>query len=194
MSHGHGVGHGDAEGGNKYIAIFISVLALFLAIAETLAKSAQTNSLSYNIEASNLWSFYQAKTIRQTAIKTASEQLEVDMSLAKDQAVRDALDKRIGAWKAEVARYQSEPTASGGEGRKELQERARKAEEKRNVYTEKYHHFEVASALFQIAIVLASVYLIVHVSYLLLAAGLLTATGFFFAIVGLFFPHAIHLL
>lgn len=194
MAHGHGVGHGDADGSNKYIAIFISVLALFLAVAETFAKSAQTNSLSYNIEASNLWAFYQAKTIRQTAIKTAAEQLEVDLGLSKDQAVREALEKRIGAWKADVARYQSEPTPSGGEGRKELQERAKKAEAKRDTYTEKYHHFEVASALFQIAIVLASVYLIVHVWYLLVAAGLLTTIGFFFSIVGLFFPHAVHLL
>lgn len=194
MSHGHHGGHTDAEGGNKYIAIFISVLALFLAIAETLAKGAQTNSLSYNIEASNLWAFYQAKTIRQTAIKTAAEQLEVDQALAKDPAVREVLDKRISAWKADVARYQSEPTASGGEGRKELQERAKKAEGKRDLYTEKYHHYEVASALFQISIVLASVYLITHVAHLLIAAGLLTAIGFFFSIVGIFFPHAVHLL
>lgn len=193
MSHGHGVGHGDAEGSNKYVAIFISILALFLAIAETLAKSAQTNSLSYNIEASNLWAFYQAKTIRQTAIKTAAEHLEVELSLAKDDAARGSVEKRIAAWKADVARYQSEPTPSGGEGRKELQERAKKAEEKRNLYTEKYHHFEVASALFQIAIVLASVYLIVHVVYLLAAAGLLTALGFAFSFIGLLFPSAIHL-
>jgi len=41
MSHGHG--HAPADGENKYIAIFISVLALFLAIAETFAKGAQTN-------------------------------------------------------------------------------------------------------------------------------------------------------
>ena len=91
MSHGHGVGHGDADGSNKYIAIFISVMALCLAIAETLAKGAQTNSLSYNIEASNLWAFYQAKTIRQTAIKTAAEQLEVDLAFARDPALTKLL-------------------------------------------------------------------------------------------------------
>ena len=43
MSHGHG-GHGVVEGDNKKIAILISVLALFLAIAETLGKSAQTDA------------------------------------------------------------------------------------------------------------------------------------------------------
>ena len=32
MAHGHGAGHGG-DGDNKYIAIFISILALFLAIA-----------------------------------------------------------------------------------------------------------------------------------------------------------------
>jgi hypothetical protein len=194
MSHGHGVGHGDAEGSNKYIAIFISVLALCLAIAETLAKGAQTNSLSYNIEASNLWAFYQAKTIRQTAIKTAAEQLEVDLALSRETAVQQALEKRVVAWKADVARYQSEPGVGGGEGRKELQERAKQAEKKRDLFTEKYHHYEVGSALFQIAIVLASVYLITHVTHLLWAAGLLAGGGFFFSLVGLLFPHAIHLL
>ncbi len=193
MSHGHGVGHTEGEGGNKYIAIFISVLALFLAIAETLAKSAQTNSLSYNIEASNLWSFYQAKTIRQTAIRTAAEQLEVDLTLTQDATIKKKLAERIGAWKADVARYQSEPTAGGGEGRKELQARALAAEKKRDFATEKYHHFEVSSALFQISIVLSSVYLIVHVVYLLWAAGLLTALGTFFFLVGLFFPSSVHL-
>lgn len=194
MSHGHGVDTGHADGDNKYIAIFISVLALFLAIAETMAKSAQTNALASNIEASNLWSFYQAKSIRQTTVKTAMEQLELDLALSRDEAVRQALGKRIDNWKGEIARYQSEPKAEGGEGRKELLERAKVAEEKRAKYTEKYHHFEVSSALFQIAIVLASVYLLTHVFHLLAAAAFLTAAGFFFALVGLFAPHAVHLL
>jgi hypothetical protein len=46
-------------------------LALVLAFSETLAKSAQTSAVSYNIEASNLWAFFQAKTIRMTTMRTA---------------------------------------------------------------------------------------------------------------------------
>lgn len=192
MSHGHG--HAPSDGENKYIAVFISVLALFLAIAETFAKGAQTNSIAYNVEASNLWAFYQAKTIRQTAIKTAAEQFEVDAQLARDPATKQILEKRIAAWKDEVARYQSEPKADGkGEGRRELQQRAIAAGKKRDLYAEKYHHYEIASAAFQIAIVLASVFLITHVVYMLWGAGILCGLGLFFAIVGLFFPSAIHL-
>src|SRR5205814_2832943 len=76
MSAGHGHGGGD-HGGNKGIALLISVLALVLAFSETFGKSAQTAALAYNIEASNLWAFFQAKTIRQTVLRTAAEQTEV---------------------------------------------------------------------------------------------------------------------
>ena len=113
----HGAGHGLVEGENKKIAILISVLALFLAIAETLGKSAQTDALSYNVEASNLWAFFQAKTIRKTTMETAAEQMEVDVQLARDPAVKDILEKRVEAWKARAATYESEPKPDGkGEG------------------------------------------------------------------------------
>src|SRR6185295_20326775 len=61
-----------AAGDNKKIALLIAVLALFLAFSETLGKSAQTEGISYNVEASNLWAFFQAKTIRRTLVQTAA--------------------------------------------------------------------------------------------------------------------------
>ena len=42
---------------NKKIALLIAVLALFLAFSETLGKSAQTEGIGGNVEASNLWAF-----------------------------------------------------------------------------------------------------------------------------------------
>ena len=69
---GHSHGHGDDHGSNKGVALLISVLALFLALAETGAKGAQTSALAQNIEASNLWAFFQARSIRQTTARTAS--------------------------------------------------------------------------------------------------------------------------
>src|SRR5215217_817812 len=98
MSGAHGHGHVE---GNKKIALLISVLALFLALVETMAKGAQTNALSYNIEASNLWSFFQAKTIRQTVVRTAGEQAELDQARNPESAVA----KRTDAWAKTVARW-----------------------------------------------------------------------------------------
>ena len=68
-------GHGAGGSSNKRVALLISVLALFLALAETLAKGAQTDALGANVEASNQWAYFQARTIRGTVLKTADETL-----------------------------------------------------------------------------------------------------------------------
>jgi len=186
----HGAGHGLVEGENKKIAILISVLALFLAIAETLGKSAQTDALSYNVEAANLWAFFQAKTIRKTTLETAAEQMEIDLKLAKDPGTQELLKKRVNDWQARAARYESEPKADGkGEGRKELMARARSAEEKRDTAMAKYHNFEYGSAAFQIGIVLASAYLITGVAYLLWGALGLGGIGAFFVVMAMAVPN-----
>jgi hypothetical protein len=184
MVHGHG--HGAAAGDNKNIAILISVLALFLAISETLGKSAQTNALKSNVEASNLWSFFQAKTIRKTTMETAAEQMEIDIELAKDPAVKDLLGKRVGAWKARAARYESEPETR--EGRKELTARAKALEALTELSLAKYHNFEYGSAAFQIAIVLASAFLVTEVMFLLWGALGIGGIGAFFMLVGIIAP------
>src|SRR6185503_6631903 len=72
MSHGHG----HVEGGNKKIALLVAVLAALLAISELGGKSAQTHALADHIDASNLWSFFQAKTIRQTTMRTAADAID----------------------------------------------------------------------------------------------------------------------
>src|ERR1051325_7904258 len=102
-------GHGHADGDNKKIALLISVLALFLALVETMAQGAQTNALSYNIEASNLWSFFQAKTIRQTVVRTAGEMADLDRAPKVDPEATDAVAKRTDTWAKTVARWESEP-------------------------------------------------------------------------------------
>src|SRR5215212_8571171 len=114
MSGAHGHGHIEVEGNNKKIALLISVLALFLALVETMAKGAQTDALSYNIEASNLWSFFQAKTIRQTVVRTAGEMVDLDRAPKIDPEATDAVAKRTDAWAKTVARWESEPETGGG--------------------------------------------------------------------------------
>jgi hypothetical protein len=184
----HGAGHGAVEGQNKNIAILISVLALFLAISETLGKSAQTEALSANVEASNLWSFFQAKTIRKTMMETAADQMEVDLKLARDPTVKDILGKRIEDWRARAATYESEPKPGGGEGRKELMEQAKAQQAARDLALAKYHQFEYGSASFQIAIVLASAYLVTGVLFLLWGACSVGVVGVLFSLAGIIAP------
>jgi hypothetical protein len=207
----HG-GHGGGEKGlldarNKKVALLIAVIALCLAFSETLGKSAQTAALSYNVEASNLWAFFQAKTIRQTVLQAAAEILKIDLGRVNDpspEAAKAALSKRIESWESIAKRYDSEKMERPvrkkvdinppyGEGRRELMALAMAAEAKRDTALEKYHHYEVASAAFQIGIVLASATVItgmVVLSYLAAGLGLI---GLAFMAIGFFAPHAVHL-
>jgi Domain of unknown function (DUF4337) len=176
---------------NKKIALLISVLALFLAFSETLGKSAQTATITQNVAANDLWAFYQAKHIRQTLLSVAAEQMQIESDRATDPAVKARLAKTIADWKKTVARYNSDPASK--EGRKELAEKAKVAEHKRDLALERYHHYEVASAAFQIGIVLASAEVITAMAALGWLAGILGVAGLGFTAIGLWAPHAVHL-
>src|SRR4051794_16360408 len=152
MEHAEHAEH--ASGENRKIALLIAVIALCLALSETLGKGAQTEAISLNVEASNLWAFFQAKSIRSTTLLTAADALQAQSDAMVDPAVKSAILKPVEGWRKNAARYEDEPET--GEGRKQLSERAKRAETERDLAMAKYHHFEIASAAFQIAIVLAS--------------------------------------
>ena len=177
---------------NRRIALLIAVLALFLSFSETLGKSAQTEAIGANVESSDLWTFFQAKSIRLTQLNTAAEQMLIAAEAASDPAAKASMQKQIDAWKKTAARYDSEP--STGEGRKELAERAKEAEERRDLALAKYHHYELASAAFQVGIVLASAAVITGALALAWLGGALGILGLALTALGLFAPHAVHLI
>jgi Domain of unknown function (DUF4337) len=181
----------EAAGEDKKIALLIAVIALCLALSETLGKGAQTESIGKNVEASNLWAFFQAKSIRRTLVQTAAEQSKLGLGAASDDAAKAAVQKQIDDWQKTAARYRSEPET--GEGTEQLSERAKHAEEERDLAEAKYHHFELASAAFQIAIVLASATIITGMIALSWISGLLTLAGIAFTALGIFLPHLLHL-
>jgi hypothetical protein len=177
-------GHGHIDPSNKKIALLIAVLALVLAFSETLGKSAQTNALSLNIEASNLWSFFQAKTIRQTVVRTAAEQTSLTGN-------SEEAKKQIEAWRKTAQRYQTEPET--GEGRDELMARAKEAEKKRDRSMAAYHQYELASAALQIAIVLASAAIVTGAMALAWIGAGLGVLGVAFCLIGFFAPASVHI-
>jgi hypothetical protein len=190
----HDKAHGD--GGkelsqNRKIALLIAVIALFLAFSETLGKSTQTAALSYNVEASNLWAFFQAKTIRITTLRTAADMFKVSQEAAGETPLKASMGKQVDTWIRTAGRYEDEPDPP--EGRKQLMARAKDAEGKRDTALARYHHYEVASAAFQIGIVLASATVITGMLALSFVAGGLALAGIGFMGIGLFAPHAVHL-
>ena len=182
----------EASSENRKIALLIAVIALCLALSETLGKGAQTESISKNVEASNLWAFFQAKSIRRNVVQTAADQSKLSLGAASDDAAKAALQKQIDDWQKTAERYRSDPKS--GEGQEQLSERAKHAEEERDLATAKYHHFELASAAFQIGIVLASATIITGMLVLAWISGALGLAGLALIAFGLWMPHALDFL
>jgi hypothetical protein len=190
MSHGHGHGHDDHGGSNKQIGLLIAILALLLSFAEMGNKLSENESIAKNLEASNFWSFYQAKTIRRTAIQTASESAQLTVSGIADPAAKAKAEAQIKKWNDTAARYESEPET--GEGRKELAARAKVAETRRDFTKARAHVFEYASALLQIAIVIASTAVITGLMAMVFGAIALGLAGVGLMGIAIWVPMLLH--
>ena len=183
-------GHGHVEGGSKKTALLVAILAALLAVSETAGKSNQTHALSEQITASNLWSFFQAKTIRQTTMRTAADTVEAQFKEGA-QPMPAGLKNQVDTWRKTAQRYESEPETN--EGRKELAARAKAKEESRDKALSAYHMFEYGSAALQLAIVLAGASALTTVAWLMFMSIGLGTLGVAFAALGFLAPTLIHL-
>jgi hypothetical protein len=171
---------------NKGVALLIAVLALILAFSETLGKSAQTAALTHTVQASDTWGFYQARNIRATTVSTAKEVLELEAAALTDPTPKAAVTQKIADWEKRIKRWESDPDKK--EGMKELMEKAKHLEERRDHELEQYHNYEIASAALQIGIVLASASIITSMVILAWLGGALGIVGLAFMGIGLYAP------
>jgi hypothetical protein len=88
---------------------------------------------------------------------------------------RAEAQKKIDAYRKNVARYETEPETQ--EGKKELLARAKAAEQLRDHALKQDPYFDYAEVLLQIAIVLASVAIVSGISWLVLGSAALGILG-----------------
>jgi len=163
----------DKEERNKWVGVYIGVLAVLLAICGVGGANATKDATRANIEASNTWAFFQAKNIRRNATNLAADQLDLFRAALTDMPApaRTVFDDKIKSYRDTVQRLATEKK----EGLDELSARAKALEAERDIALRKDPYFDWSQAFLQIAIVLASVYLIIgNLSLLGLSAGLST--------------------
>jgi len=175
----------------KLTAIFIGFLAMLLAITSLGGSNAMKETINANITASDTYSFYQARNVRQTSLALAADAMESLLATRPDlpDAAAEPIRKKIDSYRNTVKRYESDP--STGSGKKELMEKAQGFEHRRDEAQRRDLSFEYAEALLQIAIVLGSVAiaaasrLLLGGSIVLAALGVLLSVNGFFLLVEL---------
>lgn len=167
----------DKDDLNKWVGVYIGVLAVLLAICGVGGANAAKDATRANIEAANTWAFYQAKNIRRTAYGLAADDFELMLATQPGltDAARKGVEDKIKAHRAEAARMKSEPKAD--DGMDQLFRKAKTLETERDIALRKDPYFDWSEALLQIAIVLASVHLIIGNLWLLGLSGGLGALG-----------------
>jgi hypothetical protein len=167
----------DAEELNKWVGVYIGVLAVLLAICNVGGANAAKDANRANIEAANIWAFFQAKNLRRTIYSTAADDLEALLATQPgvNAAARKLVEDKIKFHRSEAARMRSEPQT--GDGADQLFAKAKALEAERDVAMRKDPYFDWSQAVLQIAIVLASVHLIIGNMLLLGLSGGLAGLG-----------------
>jgi hypothetical protein len=173
-------------------ALQIAVIAAVLAISGMGGEKARDDMVANNIKASDSWSFYQAKNVRQTMYELAADQLKADLAAGSTPApARADATARLKKYQSTVARYDDEPDPkhpgdeTKGDGKKQLKARADSYEKAYEGALARNESFDWAQTALQLAVVLGSVSIlalnrgILYVSAALgLVGAFLVANGF----------------
>jgi hypothetical protein len=167
----------DKDERNKWIGVYIGVLAVLLAIGGVGGGNATKDATRNNIEAANTWAFFQAKNMRRNAIQLAATELELSLAAQPGMPadVRKQFEDKIKDYRTQVQLLTTDPVRK--EGLDELFSKAKALEVDRDLALRKDPYFDWSQALLQIGIVLASVHLIIGNMTLLGLSGGLSILG-----------------
>ena len=111
----------------NYLAITTVILAVFATLATYNGGKYSTRSVVDQNQASDQWSYYQAKSIKGYLYEVQADKLELDLKvMPEDLAARaqDDFGKKIDSYRSKIRKYEDE--------KKEIQEKARLLETDRD--------------------------------------------------------------
>ncbi|MEJ0100455.1 MAG: DUF4337 domain-containing protein [Pseudomonadota bacterium] len=163
----HAAGH---EPLGRWVAVFTAILATVGAVVSYQNGDSESRSLEYKnaailkkSEASDQWSYYQAKSIKETIVRNAPE---------ANEAARDKLA-------AEADRYAKEKTDIEKTAR-DLDGEAKSLDAQSEQATRPHHRLAQALVLVQVAIALAALTVLTRQRWMLALSGVSAVAGITF--------------
>jgi Domain of unknown function (DUF4337) len=135
--------HAD-DPNTRRVGILVGVVGIFLSVVTIASHRAHTEAVIHRTESNDLWSYYQAKKIRENTDEVAETVLK---SLATDPAKIEAPVQKLEAARAKYA--------SDGE---KLQEDARDKDKETALEEKRALWFDIGEGLLELGLVLCSLY------------------------------------
>jgi hypothetical protein len=153
---------------DKKVAIYISVLAVMLAIAATGSNDAMKSAQQAGFQGNDHYAYYQSKYIRQSQLKLANDQLQLKIDETPNvESLPEAARKFIQTKKAEYDKEIQKLETDGRHGKTELLAMAESCDNQRKLALAQHPFYDYSMAMLQIAIVLASASIIMGTPFLL---------------------------
>jgi hypothetical protein len=153
----------------RYVSVFISVLAVLVAMVTVYGHRTHTEAILLQSRASDQWNEYQAKKIRQSILSGNADLLGLQPN-ANQAGVEKKLDdynKHIEKWNEDL---------------KDEQDKAHEYEAEVKVAEARASRFDLGEALLQIAVVLASITLLTRQRIFVIAGCALGLAGLLIAV------------
>ncbi|MCC7253529.1 DUF4337 domain-containing protein [Hyphomicrobium sp.] len=162
---------------DRWIGVYIGVLAVILAVCAMGGGNAAKDANRKNVEATNIWGFFQAKNMRRHTLRLQVDELELQLAndASLSEPARAAIRAKIESYRELDKELTSNPKSN--EGLDELFHRGKALEAERDIAASKDPYFDYGQALLQIAIVLASVAIISGGTAVLVASILVGIVG-----------------
>jgi hypothetical protein len=170
----------------NYCALVTVLLALGATLSTLRVGSFSNKSILFQTQASDQWSYYQAKSIKSYLYEVQKDKLELEAKLLVGTAPEEVLDdfrQRIQFYGGKITTYDKE--------KKEIFDEAKKLEANRDVAQVHSRAFGLAVILLQLAILLSSIAVLMKkpmvwvIGFILGAAGVVCfVNGFWLFIPG----------
>lgn len=142
----------------KLNALTTSIIAVFLAVTSILNNAAGDEVFINLVKTNDSWSFYQAKSIKQSLAESQKDALELDILQRKesknpaDAAIVEKEMKKIEYYKGKIAEYKKE--------KQDIEKEARNYEKEYKSADAKSDKYDIAEGLYQLALVLSPISLV----------------------------------
>ena len=145
----------------NYLALTTIILAVCATLSTFKGGGFSTRSVLSQTQASDLWAFYQAKSIKGYIVEMQKNKLELEQLTAGTKvppAFREAYDRKIAEYTDKIAKYEREKA--------QLAQDAKKLETVRDNAQKHSQAFGIAVIFLQIAILLSSIAALIKKKYI----------------------------
>jgi len=181
MSHVE-VPHHVANDEHKRVGIFISVLAVLMALVSSLARNQANEIIVKEVQASNGFAWYQAKRQRSHLNDLELQRAEFELAGNPTEAQRKVVEMNKARLKSKNAEYEKENEV--------IRTKAEADKDEARLAEHKHHWLEYGEICMHIAVVLCSLTLLTDMKLFFRLGIAATIAGILVASIA-FFPHAV---